>query len=189
VIDGISAAALEAINAILGPSRRTIDLIVSTRCFDLAAGLAGRLAVPPIPRKRSRSVAVDGPKLSCVARKRAAPSMCVSGNADEPRPTAPTAKMVAYAQVLRAARTWPYPEGYERDFKACRRFLDEHARVGRHPFRRSSWHWMPASFPLTSWIVQGRGPTPLPSDAILCIGASDSVSTHASFSLAASSFG
>jgi len=54
--------------------------------------------------------------------------MCVSGNADEPRPTAPTAKMVAYAQSLARGKNVALPEGYERDFKACRRFLDEHAR-------------------------------------------------------------
>ena len=36
--------------------------------------------------------------------------------------------MVAYAQSLARGKKVTLPEGYERDFKACRRFLDEHAR-------------------------------------------------------------
>jgi DNA topoisomerase III len=36
--------------------------------------------------------------------------------------------MVAYAQSLARDKKVTLPEGYERDFKACRRFLDEHAR-------------------------------------------------------------
>ena len=129
VIDGISAAALEAINAILGPSRRTIDLIVSTPVLRFGRRPGRQAGSPANPKEtqplRGRRRTKAG---HASARKRAAPSMCVSGNADEPRPTAPTAKMVAYAQSLARGKNVALPEGYERDFKACRRFLDEHAR-------------------------------------------------------------
>ena len=37
--------------------------------------------------------------------------------------------MVAYAQSLARDKEVTLPEGYERDFKVCRRFLDEHARM------------------------------------------------------------
>src|ERR1700731_2425000 len=61
-------------------------------------------------------------------RKHAAPAIRGSEEADKPRPKAPTPKMVAYAQSLARGKKVTLPEGYERDFKACRRFLDEHAR-------------------------------------------------------------
>ena len=44
------------------------------------------------------------------------------------RSKAPTAKMVAYAQSLARSKKVTLPEGYQQDFNACRRFLDEHAR-------------------------------------------------------------
>jgi DNA topoisomerase III len=81
----------------------------------------GREAVTIMQRRRTKADQAS-------ARKRAAPSMRVSGDADKPRPTAPTAKMVAYAQSLALGKNVALPEGYERDFKARRRFLDEHAR-------------------------------------------------------------
>jgi DNA topoisomerase III len=34
--------------------------------------------------------------------------------------------MVAYAQKLAKAKNLALPPGYERDFHACRRFLDQH---------------------------------------------------------------
>jgi DNA topoisomerase-3 len=36
--------------------------------------------------------------------------------------------MVAYAQNLARSNKVTLPEGYQQDFNACRRFLDEHAR-------------------------------------------------------------
>jgi hypothetical protein len=44
-----------------------------------------------------------------------------------PRPEAQRPlRMVAYAQKLAKARNLALPPGYERDFGACRRFLDQH---------------------------------------------------------------
>lgn len=40
----------------------------------------------------------------------------------------PTAKMVAYAQMLARSRKAALPEGYQHDFDTCRQFLDEHAK-------------------------------------------------------------
>jgi len=129
VIDGISAAALDAINAILGPSRRTIDLIVSTPALR-SGRRPGRQAGSPANPKEAKPLRGHRRTKAgqASARKRAAPSMRVSDDADEPRPTAPTAKMVAYAQSLARGKNVALPEGYERDFKVCRLFLDEHAR-------------------------------------------------------------
>jgi DNA topoisomerase-3 len=36
--------------------------------------------------------------------------------------------MVAYAQTIARTKKAPLPEGYQQDFDACRRFLDEHAK-------------------------------------------------------------
>jgi hypothetical protein len=36
--------------------------------------------------------------------------------------------MIAYAQSLARGKKVTLPEGYQQDFDACRRFLDEHAR-------------------------------------------------------------
>jgi DNA topoisomerase-3 len=35
--------------------------------------------------------------------------------------------MVSYAQSLAKSRNLTLPPGYDRDFDACRRFLDQHA--------------------------------------------------------------
>jgi DNA topoisomerase-3 len=40
----------------------------------------------------------------------------------------PTAKMIAYAQMLARSRKAALPEGYQHDFDTCRRFLDEHVK-------------------------------------------------------------
>jgi len=42
------------------------------------------------------------------------------------RSPAPTVRMVAYAQKLAKAKNVALPPGYDRDFHACRRFLDQH---------------------------------------------------------------
>jgi DNA topoisomerase-3 len=42
--------------------------------------------------------------------------------------SAPTAKMVAYAKSLAGTKNVTLPPGYDQDFDACRRFLDQHSR-------------------------------------------------------------
>jgi DNA topoisomerase-3 len=129
VIDGIAAAALEAINAMLGPSSRTIDLTVSTPAFRSGRGRGRHAGGPSNPKESKPPRGHRGTKGGQTStRKCAAPSMCGADGADEPRPKAPTPKMVAYAQNLARGKKVALPEGYERDFKTCRRFLDVHAR-------------------------------------------------------------
>ena len=130
VIDGIAAVALELINALLGRSSGTVDLTLSTPALRSGRRRRGRQAGSPTNLKDSKPVlGRRGTKAGRAStRKRAAPATHVSEEEDKPRPTAPTAKMVAYAQSLARGKNVTLPEGYERDFKACRRFLDEHAR-------------------------------------------------------------
>ena len=126
MIDGIAAVALELINALLGRSSGMVDLTLSTPGLRSGRRRPGRRAgsatkgSKPVRRPRGTKAG------QASTRKHVAPATRVSEKEDKPRPTAPTAKMVAYAQSL--ARGKKVPEGYERDFKACRRFLDEHAR-------------------------------------------------------------
>ncbi len=44
-----------------------------------------------------------------------------------PKSAAPTVRMVAYAQKLAKTKNVALPPGYDRDFQACRRFLDQHS--------------------------------------------------------------
>jgi DNA topoisomerase III len=128
VIDGIAAVALELINALLGRSSGMVDLTLSTPGLRSGRRRPGRPAGSPTkgskPVRRHR-----GTKAGQVStRKHVAPATRVSEEEDKPRPTAPTAKMVAYAQSLARGNKVSLPKGYERDFKVCRRFLNEHAR-------------------------------------------------------------
>ena len=75
----------------------------------------------PVRRRRGTKA------VQASTRKHTAPATRVYDEEDKPRPTAPTPKMVAYAHSLARGKKVTLPEGYERDFKACRRFLDEHA--------------------------------------------------------------
>jgi DNA topoisomerase-3 len=129
VIDGIAAVALELINALLGRSSGTVDLTLSTSTLRSGRRRPGRQAGNPTNLKDSKQVRRRrGTKAGQAStRKHAAAAIRGSKEEDKPCPTAPTPKMVAYAQSL-ARKKVTLPEGYKRDFKACRRFLDEHAR-------------------------------------------------------------
>jgi DNA topoisomerase-3 len=130
VIDGIAAVALELINALLGRSSGTVDLTLSTSTLRSGRRRPGRQAGNPTNLKDSKPVRRRrGTKAGQAStRKHAAAAIRGSKEEDKPCPTAPTPKMVAYAQSLARGKKVTLPEGYERDFKACRRFLDEHAR-------------------------------------------------------------
>ena len=129
VIDGIAAAAHDVIDALL----KTVER--NSRSDDLHAGASiratthARQAATAPNRKNFKPVRTRrGTKTAQTStRKPAAPAI---GAYDEgsARPQAPTAKMVAYAQSLARGKKVALPEGYQQDFDACRRFLDEHAR-------------------------------------------------------------
>jgi DNA topoisomerase-3 len=131
VIDGIAAAALELIGALRERSRGAIELTLSTpplrsrrrRLGKQAGGPTNLQGAKPVRGRRATKVG------QASTRKQAAPAPAIhaSDEEDKPRSAAPTPKMVAYAQSLARGKNVPLPEGYERDFKACRGFLDEHA--------------------------------------------------------------
>jgi DNA topoisomerase III len=129
VIDGIAAVALELINALLRRSSGTVDLTLSTPALRAGRRRRGRQAGSPTTLKDYKPVrGRRGTKAGRAStRKRAAPAIRGSKK-QEPSPKAPTPKMVAYAESLARGKNVTLPEGYERDFKACRRFLDEHAQ-------------------------------------------------------------
>ncbi len=51
----------------------------------------------------------------------------LSSTPDATKSPMPTVRMVAYAQKIAKARNLALPPGYDRDFQACRRFLDQHS--------------------------------------------------------------
>lgn len=123
VIDGIAAAARELIEALVEKSTGKVDLTISA-----PARRSGRRRRSP---QDDRSGAAKSASASPRRRTSKAKSIASAESVDNPcarRSKAPTDKMVAYAQNLARARKVKLPEAYLRDFDACRRFLDEHAR-------------------------------------------------------------
>jgi DNA topoisomerase-3 len=102
VIDGIAAVALELINALHGRSSGTVDLTLSTPGLRSGRRRPGRQAGSPTNLKGSKPVRRRrGTKTAQAStRKHGAPANRGSEEEDKPRPAAPTAKMVAYAQSL-----------------------------------------------------------------------------------------
>lgn len=123
VIDGIATAARELIEALVEKSTGKVDLTISA-----PARRSGRRRRSP---QDDRSGAAKSASASPRRRTSKAKSIASAESVDDPcarRSKAPTDKMVAYAQNLARARKVKLPEAYLRDFDACRRFLDEHAR-------------------------------------------------------------
>ncbi|MEK4031778.1 DNA topoisomerase [Methylocystis sp. IM3] len=128
VIDGIAAAANDFIEALQKQPIETADLISSTQARrgprrrrgsnsrergtkDLRQLLKSRRSKNNRASTEERPASVDSnPAVGTRHRK------------------APTAKMVAYAQTLARSKKAALPDGYQHDFDACRRFLDEHTK-------------------------------------------------------------
>ena len=128
VIDGIAAAAHDLIDALLKRSSGTVDLTTSTPTRRSGRRRVGGQAGSRASLKDAKPVrARRGTKTAQSSTGNAAP---VAGayHQGSTRSKAPTAKMVAYAQSLARGKKVTLPEGYQQDFDACRRFLDEHAR-------------------------------------------------------------
>jgi DNA topoisomerase-3 len=130
VIDGIASAALEMIGALRQHSSEAIALTISKpmprqgRKRRQQAGNSVKSGEVEDPKPvRKRSVANAG---TASMKKQSAPE--VSHEDDKTQRSAPTSKMVAYAESLARSKNAALPAGYKRDFSACRRFLDEHAR-------------------------------------------------------------
>ena len=130
VIDGIATAAHELIDALLKRSSGTVDLATSTLPRRPGrrrpSGQAEQPGETEATRKRFAHVA-ERKRLRLSTAKPAASA--ASAHAEGAvRSKAPTDKMVAYARNLARSKKVTLPEGYQQDFNACRRFLDEHAR-------------------------------------------------------------
>ncbi len=128
VIDGIATAAHELIDALLKRSSGTVDLATSTlrrrpgrRRPNGQAGSRAKLNDTKTVRSRRGAPAAQ------VSTAKPAASAVSAHDGGSARAQAPTAKMVAYAQSLARGKKVTLPEGYQQDFDACRRFLDEHA--------------------------------------------------------------
>ena len=66
-------------------------------------------------------------RLKRIAKGESAAPGVASSTPAAPKGPAPTVRMVAYAQKLAKAKNLALPPGYERDFQACRGFLDQHS--------------------------------------------------------------
>jgi DNA topoisomerase III len=129
VIDGIATAAHELIDALLERSGGTVDLATTAPTHRpgrrLPRGQTGsRAKLKDTKPARSRR----GVQAAMASTTKPAASVARAHAEGTARSKAPTDKMVAYAQNLARSKKVTLPEGYQRDFNACRRFLDEHAR-------------------------------------------------------------
>ncbi len=129
VIDGIATAAHELIDALLKRSSGTVDLATSTlarrpgrRRPNGQAGSRPKLNDTKTVRSRR------GAQAAQVSTAKPAASAASAHAEGAVRSKAPTDKMVAYARNLARSKKVTLPDGYQQDFNACRRFLDEHAR-------------------------------------------------------------
>ena len=129
VIDGIATAAHELVDALLKRSSGTVDLAISVpprrpgrrRPSEQAGSRAKLKETKPARSRRGGQAArasTTKPTASAARAHEEGPA----------RSKAPTDKMVAYAQNLARSKKVTLPGGYQQDFNACRRFLDEHTR-------------------------------------------------------------
>ena len=129
VIDGIATAAHELVDALLKRSSGTVDLAISVpprrpgrrRPSEQAGSRAKLKGTKPARSRRG----VQAAQASTTKPTASAARAHEEGAA---RSKAPTDKMAAYAQNLARSKKVTLPGGYQQDFNACRRFLDEHTR-------------------------------------------------------------
>ena len=124
VIDGIAAEADKLISVLTKGSGGAVRLQAPAanagrtrrRPLHPADGASGTKA----PRRRPSS------KPKQVSKGKSANPEAASSKPAASRSPAPTVRMVAYAQKLAKAKNVALPPGYDRDFQACRGFLDQH---------------------------------------------------------------
>ena len=126
VIDGIAAAAHDLIDALLKRSSVTVDLTTSTPTRRSGRRRVGGQAGSHASLKDAKPVRAR--RRTKTAQSSTAAPVAGAYHQGSTRSKAPTARMVAYAQSLARGKKVNLPEGYQQDFDACRRFLDEHAR-------------------------------------------------------------
>lgn len=128
VIDGVAEAANGLIEALQRQSSQKVDLQKNAqarggeqrryRRSNRSSNAKADATITSPRRSKARRVATE--KVAAPAQDNK--SSEVRGRRE------PTSKMIAYAQMLARSRKAALPEGYQRDFDACRRFLDEHAK-------------------------------------------------------------
>lgn len=128
VIDGIATEAGKLIAALQLRPKGGVDLQAAPPAK--AESRKRRTRGAAKPRGGARSAESSAPAKPKRARK---PKAVTSGTQASEAPTAtttrapaPTARMIGYAQKLAKAKGVSLPAGYDRDFQACRRFLDQH---------------------------------------------------------------
>jgi DNA topoisomerase III len=129
VIDDIAAEAEKLIAILRQRPKGGVDLQATPPAKTNDRKQAGSKAggAPKSPRK-SRS-AEDSASAKPKRPRKAKASASAAQTSQTPPATrnpAPTARMVSYAQQLAKAKGVSLPAGYDRDFQACRRFLDQH---------------------------------------------------------------
>jgi DNA topoisomerase-3 len=128
VIDGVPAAANGLIEARQGQSSQKVNLQNEAQARGSEQRRYRR-------SNRSRNTedgrSVPSPRRSRTSRS-ASEKVTTSAQSNQSSEVRgrrkPTAKMVAYAQMLARSRNAALPDNYQRDFDVCRRFLDEHAK-------------------------------------------------------------
>jgi DNA topoisomerase-3 len=130
VINGIASAALEMIGALREHSSEAITLKTSKPMLRQGRKRPRQQAMNSVKSGEAedrKPVRKRGAvKAGTTTKKQSATE--VSNEDDKPPRSAPTSKMVAYAESLARSKNATLPAGYKRDFNACRQFLDEHAR-------------------------------------------------------------
>jgi DNA topoisomerase III len=131
VIDGIAAEAGKVIAALRQRPRGGVDLQAAPPAKVEATKRKTRKprdeGKAPSEAKASKTPAATRPKRAKKAKAAASATPPVEATPPTRSP-APTARMIGYAQKLAKAKGVPLPAGYDQDFQACRRFLDQHSQ-------------------------------------------------------------
>jgi DNA topoisomerase-3 len=133
VIDGIAAEAERMIAALRQRPRGGVDLQAAPPAKPESPKRGGRkpraaTAKRPAAARADEASAPAKPKRARKAKTEAknAGGQTAESAAPPSHAFAPTPRMVGYAQKLAKAKGIDLPPGYDRDFQACRRFLDQH---------------------------------------------------------------
>jgi DNA topoisomerase III len=126
VIDAIAVEAEKLIGALRRHGRGAVSLAAAPadpeprkRRSRRAAAAKDDTAVAKPSRRKAASAKPKRAHRGKAGQAQSAPKTLATG-------TAPTARMVAYAEKLAKAKKLPLPSGYAKDFQACRRFLDQY---------------------------------------------------------------
>ena len=127
VIGAIAAEAEKLIGALQQRGSSTVNLEAAPAKPELrkrrsrkAAAAKGETAAAKPSRRTAASA-----KPKRLSKRKSPQAGTAPGTAAAARAT-PTVRMVAYAEKLAKTKSLPLPPGYDQDFQACRRFLDQY---------------------------------------------------------------